>query len=272
MTVNPQELAAAAAASSPSKTTVTRRSAPSSSPERTADHSRPPRPRPPRSRRVTTYVKRHDSGVSRCRQDSPSPASAPSSPCATQSRRCSVVAGSTVLRTMPASSIGTRSCTKAATSSRGRSVDSRISMDDIMAIHVCTTADDPSECAPMDEHTSEPQAGAWHRRSLLKGGVLGAGIVAAGTAFDVAEAAPGRTTRRHWSGHFRDPDTPDWHYLPFTMPHGVRSLEVSYDFHPQDTGFGFSTNVVDIGIFDSSGKGLGNADGFRGWSGGARRH
>jgi len=124
----------------------------------------------------------------------------------------------------------------------------------------------------MNEHTPDPHAGAWHRRSLLKGGVLGAGLVAGGAAFDIAEAAPGTTTRRQWSGHFRDPNTPDWVYLPFTMPPGVQALEVRYDFHPHDTGLGFSTNVVDIGIFDASGRGLGNAAGFRGWSGGARRH
>ena len=56
------------------------------------------------------------------------------------------------------------------------------------------------------------------------------------------------------------------------MPRGVRAIHVHYDFKPHDTGLGFSTNVVDIGLFDPSGKGLGNADGFRGWSGGARRH
>ena len=56
------------------------------------------------------------------------------------------------------------------------------------------------------------------------------------------------------------------------MPRGVRAIEVRYDFTPHDSGLGFSTNVVDIGIFDPSGTGLGNAAGFRGWSGGARRH
>ena len=45
----------------------------------------------------------------------------------------------------------------------------------------------------------------------------------------------------------------------------------SYDYEPTDTGIGISYNVVDIGIFDASGHGLGNAEGFRGWSGGARR-
>ena len=56
------------------------------------------------------------------------------------------------------------------------------------------------------------------------------------------------------------------------MPRGVHQIEVSYSYPPPtDTGLGFSTNVVDIGIFDSSGIGLGNAAGFRGWSGGARK-
>jgi hypothetical protein len=122
----------------------------------------------------------------------------------------------------------------------------------------------------MSEHTP-PRA--WQRRSVLLGGVgVGAGLVAGGALADFAEAAPGTTTRKQWSGKFTDPNTPDWHYLPFTMPRGVRAVEVSYDFTPHDTGLGFSTNVVDIGIFDSSGKELGNAAGFRGWSGGARRH
>jgi hypothetical protein len=89
---------------------------------------------------------------------------------------------------------------------------------------------------------------------------------------EFAEAAPGSRVRKHFHGVFDDPKTPDWHYLPFTVPRGVRAIDVRYDFQPQDTGIGFSTNVVDIGIFDPSGKGLGDAAGFRGWSGGARRH
>jgi predicted metal-dependent phosphoesterase TrpH len=114
---------------------------------------------------------------------------------------------------------------------------------------------------------------ALHRRSLLLGGAgLGAGLVTRSPVLDFAEAAPGTRTRKHFHGRFRNPRTPDWHYLPFTMPRGVRALEVRYDFHPHDTGLGFSTNVVDLGIFDPSGRGLGNDEGFRGWSGGARRH
>ena len=112
-----------------------------------------------------------------------------------------------------------------------------------------------------------------HRRSLLLGGAgLGAGLVTSADLIDVPAAAAGTRTRIHFQGAFKNPNTPDWHYLPFRVPRGVRAIEVRYDFKPHDTGVGFSTNVVDIGIFDPSGKGLGNADGFRGWSGGARRH
>jgi hypothetical protein len=112
-----------------------------------------------------------------------------------------------------------------------------------------------------------------HRRSLLLGGAgLGAGLVTSADLIDVPAAAAGTTTRIQFQGAFRKPSTPDWHYLPFRVPRGVRAIDVRYDFRPHDTGLGFSTNVVDIGIFDPSGKGLGNADGFRGWSGGARRH
>ncbi len=113
---------------------------------------------------------------------------------------------------------------------------------------------------------------ALHRRSLLLGGAgLGAGLITGSELVDFPAAAAGRRITRHFQGRFTDPRTPDWHYLPFTMPKGVRALEVHYDFQPDDTGVGFSTNVVDIGVFDPSGKGLGDAAGFRGWSGGARR-
>ncbi|KQW49477.1 hypothetical protein ASC77_09835 [Nocardioides sp. Root1257] len=71
-------------------------------------------------------------------------------------------------------------------------------------------------------------------------------------------------------GRFRGSKVPDWVYLPFHVPAGVRAIEVSYSYTPTDGGL-VTANVVDIGIFDPSGAGLGNAAGFRGWSGGARR-
>ena len=121
--------------------------------------------------------------------------------------------------------------------------------------------------------TEDTTARGPQRRSLLLGGAgLGAGLVTGSALIDVPAAAAGTTTRVRFHGTFKNPATPDWHYLPFRVPRGVRAIDVRYDFQPHDTGLGFSTNVVDIGIFDPSGRGLGNAQGFRGWSGGARRH
>jgi len=112
-----------------------------------------------------------------------------------------------------------------------------------------------------------------HRRSLLLGGAgLGAGLVTTAALIDVPAAAAGTRTTIRFQGRFTRPNTPDWHYLPFRVPRGVRAIEVRYDFESIDTGVGFSTNVVDLGLFDPSGRGLGDAAGFRGWSGGARRH
>jgi hypothetical protein len=106
------------------------------------------------------------------------------------------------------------------------------------------------------------------RRALL---LAGAGTVATAALLTFEPAVAGTTTTKKFKGRFSSPDTPDWHYLPFHVPQGVREIEVSYTHDPpQDTGVGYSLNVVDIGIFDSSGRGLGNAAGFRGWSGGAR--
>ncbi len=121
--------------------------------------------------------------------------------------------------------------------------------------------------------TDDSSPDGLHRRSLLLGGAgLGAGLVTTAALIDVPAAAAGTRTRIHFHGRFTNPSTPDWHYLPFRVPRGVRAIEVRYDFTSTDTGVGFSTNVVDLGIFDPSGKALGDAAGFRGWSGGARRH
>lgn len=109
---------------------------------------------------------------------------------------------------------------------------------------------------------------ALNRRALL---LAGTGAVTFAPLAVFAPAAAGRTRTKVFRGEFTSPATPDWHYLPFRVPHGVREIEVSYDHRPTSTGVGFSYNVVDIGIFDPSGHDLGDADGFRGWSGGARR-
>jgi predicted metal-dependent phosphoesterase TrpH len=106
------------------------------------------------------------------------------------------------------------------------------------------------------------------RRSLLR---AGAGLVTVGALATFEPAVAGETRRKVFTGEFTSPDTADWHYQPFKVPRGVTAIEVEYDYEPTDTGLGISYNVVDIGIFDPSGHGLGNAKGFRGWSGGARR-
>ena len=87
----------------------------------------------------------------------------------------------------------------------------------------------------------------------------------------MAPAEAGRSSTRTYSGHFTGVATPDWHYVPVDVPKGVREIEVSYDYQSTSTPAGVTLNVIDIGMFDPSGHDLGNAEGFRGWSGGARR-
>ncbi len=105
------------------------------------------------------------------------------------------------------------------------------------------------------------------RRALF---LAGAGAVTTAALINFEPAAAGTTTTKVFKGRFQGSKVPDWVYLPFHVPSGVREIEVSYSFTPT-TGGPITTNVVDIGIFDPSGAGLGNAAGFRGWSGGARK-
>ncbi|MGZ6917522.1 MAG: CehA/McbA family metallohydrolase [Oryzihumus sp.] len=126
-----------------------------------------------------------------------------------------------------------------------------------MCDHACS--DDPDR---------DPRGLHLHRRGLL---AAGAGAVTTAALLDFAPAEAGRTRTQVFTGQFVDPTTPDWHYLPFKVPAGVNQIDVAYTFSPTDTGVGFSYNVVDIGIFDPSGHELGDGEGFRGWSGGARR-
>src|SRR6202012_1452234 len=62
-----------------------------------------------------------------------------------------------------------------------------------------------------------------------------------------------------------------WAYLPFDVPTGVRRIRVSTS-HQSFSFAGVARNVLDLGIFGPAGYDLGNAAGFRGWSGGARDH
>jgi hypothetical protein len=60
-----------------------------------------------------------------------------------------------------------------------------------------------------------------------------------------------------------------WAYVPFDVPAGINRIEVSTS-HGQFSLLGIGRNVLDLGIFGPAGHQLGNAAGFRGWSGGAR--
>ncbi|MGW1211021.1 CehA/McbA family metallohydrolase [Streptomyces sp. NPDC002499] len=65
------------------------------------------------------------------------------------------------------------------------------------------------------------------------------------------------------------PGAPDYVYVPFEVPDGVRELWVSYSYDRPSVPPGTLGNALDIGLFDERGTELGGA-GFRGWSGGAR--
>ena len=62
-----------------------------------------------------------------------------------------------------------------------------------------------------------------------------------------------------------------WAYLPFDVPPGVARISVATS-HDDFSVAGVARNVLDLGIFGPAGYDLGNAAGFRGWSGGARDH
>jgi hypothetical protein len=105
------------------------------------------------------------------------------------------------------------------------------------------------------------------RRALL---IAGAGAVTTAALINFEPAAAGTTTTKVFKGRFKGSKVPDWVYLPFHVPSGVRAIEVSYSYTPTSGGPVTST-VVDIGIFDPSGAGLGNAAGFRGSPSGRTR-
>ena len=111
------------------------------------------------------------------------------------------------------------------------------------------------------------------RRTLLRSaGAAAAVTFSAPMAFSPAAAGTrSATATKSYDGRFSGVGTPDWHYVPVDVPRGVREIEVSYDYQSQSTPVGVTANVIDIGMFDPSGHELGNAQGFRGWSGGARR-
>ncbi|WP_068108596.1 CehA/McbA family metallohydrolase [Nocardioides dokdonensis] len=111
------------------------------------------------------------------------------------------------------------------------------------------------------------------RRAVVGAGLgAGLGVVAGAVLVPPAAAyADGATAAGLvYRGRFTGVGDPDWYALPVEVPRGTTRIEVSYDYDKLETGAGVSFNIIDIGIFDPGGVGLGDAAGFRGWSGGAR--
>ncbi|WP_306325410.1 CehA/McbA family metallohydrolase [Streptomyces venezuelae] len=107
------------------------------------------------------------------------------------------------------------------------------------------------------------------RRVLLATGIT-TGIASALTLGGVgfAHAADGERTRTVTG--VLPPGSPDYVYLPVELPHGVRELHVAYSYERPPVPAGTQGNALDIGLFDQRGTALGG-EGFRGWSGGARK-
>jgi PHP-associated len=94
------------------------------------------------------------------------------------------------------------------------------------------------------------------------------------TAVSVAMVAPestqheSQTIQIAFSGRFGF-GIDQWAYLPFEVPAGVQRIRVT-TAHDRFAVGGLIRNVLDLGVFGPAGHDLGNAAGFRGWSGGAR--
>jgi hypothetical protein len=92
----------------------------------------------------------------------------------------------------------------------------------------------------------------------------------------VAMVAPNAITEQHedqtihiaFSGRFGF-GIDQWAYLPFEVPTGVKQIRVA-TAHDHFAVGSVVRNVLDLGIFGPAGYEVGNAAGFRGWSGGAR--
>ncbi len=108
------------------------------------------------------------------------------------------------------------------------------------------------------------------RRLLLTAAATGAGaVVLEPLVFPPAARADGGTEQTTVTGHI-DYGAADWVYVPIQVPAGVNRITVSYSYDRPTPPAGYNGNALDIGVFDERGYDLGNAAGFRGWSGGFR--
>jgi hypothetical protein len=84
----------------------------------------------------------------------------------------------------------------------------------------------------------------------------------------ITEQGDGQTIEVTFSGRFGF-GIYRWACLPFEVPAGVWQIRVATS-HEEFAVGGPARNVLDLGVFGPAGHDLGNAAGFRGWSGGAR--
>ncbi|MFG1609240.1 CehA/McbA family metallohydrolase [Actinoplanes sp. NPDC049265] len=106
------------------------------------------------------------------------------------------------------------------------------------------------------------------RRNLLISAAAGGAAVTLDPV-SFAAAAPGGTRTSTLTGTIGY-GAPDWVYVPLEIPRGVNAITVGYSYDRPAPPAGQNGNALDIGIFDESGHALGDARGFRGWSGGFR--
>ncbi|MGW4378945.1 CehA/McbA family metallohydrolase [Kitasatospora sp. NPDC004531] len=119
----------------------------------------------------------------------------------------------------------------------------------------------------MTDQLPSPDGALPGRRTLLRTGAVAAAATAAlGAGVGRAQAAADRTLTL--TGQLPT-GAPDFVYLPFEVPRGVREIAVSYSYDRPTVPPGTPGNSCDIGIFDERGTALGG-EGFRGWSGGFR--
>ena len=105
------------------------------------------------------------------------------------------------------------------------------------------------------------------RHFLIGAATAGAAAVVLGPA-EFAYADTGEQVAT-LTGHIAY-GAPDWVYIPLDVPPGVNRITVSYSYDKPSPPPGYDTNALDIGVFDEGGIELGDATGFRGWSGGFR--
>jgi predicted metal-dependent phosphoesterase TrpH len=103
------------------------------------------------------------------------------------------------------------------------------------------------------------------RRQFLT--VAAAGVVLEPVRFDRAAGTGPQTQTLSGTIAY---GAPDWVYIPLKVPGGVNRITVAYNYDRPVPPAGQAGNALDIGMFDESGIELGNARGFRGWSGGFR--